>query len=257
MMMADPRNSEDVEVGMSVRASIGKNDPREKWILTTVKEILSTEEFCPGGVEIIIHDNRSAYCKEFVNMCVEISELELDQLIENHETVSFELKSSFQWSVKNNRKSECLGEETVKEIAAFMNANGGRICIGVDNAKNVLGLKNDFSISPPKHGQPKEDALVSKIRAFVNDRLQVPTAETLFNSYVIHFKEKDLCIIEVEKSDIPIFIQEKYDSKTCDTESELKIKRWPFYVRTDQGTREYSPYDAKKYWTRERTSPFL
>ena len=42
--MADPRNIDDVKVGMSVRASIGKNDPREKWILTTVKEVISTEK---------------------------------------------------------------------------------------------------------------------------------------------------------------------------------------------------------------------
>ncbi len=253
----DPRNKDDVKLGMPVRASIGKNDSREKWILTRVIEILSTEKYNPDGIEIIIHDNRSAYCKEFVNVSVEISESELGQLIETHETLSFELKASFQWSTRNNRKAECLGEQVVKEIVAFMNGSGGRICIGVDNSKNILGLKNDFSISPQKHGQPKTDAFISKIRTFVNDRLQVPTAETLFNSYVIRFQDKDVCIIDVGKSDIPIFVQEKYDSKTCDTDSDLKIKRWPFYVRTDQGTREYSPYEAKKYWTRERDTPFL
>lgn len=253
----DPRNIDDIKVGMSVRASIGKNDPREKWILTNVKEVLSTEKYCPDGIEIIIHDNRSAYCKEFANISVEISESELEQLIEKHETLTFELKSSFQWSTKNNRKAECLGEQVVREITAFMNGNGGRICVGVDNTKNILGLKNDFSISPPKHEQPKEDAFVSKIRNFVNDRLQVPTAETLFNSYIMSFKGKQVCIIEVQKSDIPIFVQEKYDSKTCDTDSVVKIKRWPFYVRTDQGTREYSPYEAKEYWIRERDTKFL
>lgn len=253
----DPRNSEDVKIGMSVRASIGKNDSREKWILTIVKEILSTEQFCPDGTEIITNDNRSAYCKEFANISIKISELELEQLIENHETLTFELKSSFQWSTKNNRKAECLGESIVREIGAFMNTKGGRICIGVDNNKNILGLKNDFSVSPPKSGQPKEDSFVSKIRSFVTDRLQVPTAETLFNSYVMSFKGKQVCIIEVDKSDTPIFVQEKYDSKTCDTDLEVKIKRWPFYVRTDQGTREYSPYEAKIYWIRERDTPFL
>lgn len=253
----DPRNRDDVNIGMSIKASIGKNDPREKWILTTVKEILSTEKFCPDGVEIIIHDNRSAYCKEFIETFTEISESELEQLIENHETLTFELKSTFQWSTKNNRKAECLGEQVVREIGAFMNSKGGRICIGVDNSKNVLGLKNDFSISPPKSGQPKEDAFVSKIRNFVNDRLQVSTAETLFNSYVFHYKGKQVCIIEVQESDVPIFVQEKYDSKRCDTDDETKIRRWPFYVRTDQGTREYSPYEAKEYWIRERKTPFL
>ena len=43
-------------------------------------------------------------------------------------------------------------------------------------------LKNDFSITPTKKDQPKEDALVSKIRNFVKDRLEVSIAETLFNS---------------------------------------------------------------------------
>ena len=242
---------------MSVKVSIGKNDPREKWILTTVKEVLSVEKYCPHGVEIIIHDNRTGYCKEFVESFTQISELELEQLIENHETINFELKSSFQWSVKNNRKAECLGEQVVREIAAFMNSKGGVICIGVDNSRNVLGLKNDFSISNPKVGQPIEEALVSKIRSFVTDRLHCPTTETLFNTYVFHYKKKQVCIIQVKQSDNPIFILEKYDSRSCDSENEVKIKKWPFYVRTDQGTREYSPYEAKEYWAREKGTNFL
>ena len=136
-----------------------------------------------------------------------------------------------------------------------MNAKGGKICIGVDNSRNVLGLKGDFSISPPKHGQPKEDALALKIRNFVRER--IPTlAETLFNSYVVDYKGKQVCIIDVKESNIAIFVQEKFDPKSCDTETEIKVKRWPFYVRTDQGTREYSPYEAKEYWIREKETEF-
>ena len=74
---------------------------------------------------------------------------------------------------------------------------------------------------------------------------------------LFHYKKKQVCIIQVKQSDNPIFILEKYDSRSCDSENEVKIKKWPFYVRTDQGTREYSPYEAKEYWAREKGTNFL
>ncbi|RZD46367.1 MAG: hypothetical protein CXT78_04320 [Thaumarchaeota archaeon] len=241
-----------------VKASILQNDPPEKWIITSIEEIISTEDYSPDGVEILFSDYRSGYCKENIESFEEITDVELSQLIKNHETLHFEMKSSFQWSVRHDRKAECLGEQVVKEIAAFMNGKGGKICIGVDDQRNTLGLKPDFSISSGRSGQAIEDAFVSKIRNFVRDRLTVPVAENLFNSYVMRHDQKQICIIDVRESSIPIFILEKFVPGECDKDVlDVKIRKWPFYTRTDQGTKEHSPYDAKIYWNDQKNSPFL
>ncbi|MDB2445676.1 ATP-binding protein [Nitrosopumilus sp.] len=242
----------------TVKVSLTKNDAPEKWILTTINEVLSLDDYCPDGVEVLIADNRSGYCKDFENSFVELTSSELAELIEKHETFNFELKSSFQWSIKKNEKAECLGEQVVKEIAAFMNSKGGKICIGVDDQRKTLGLKPDFSISPGRSGQTKEDALVSKIRNFVRDRLNSPTTQNLFNSYVMKYDQKQVCIIDVEESSIPIFIYEKFVPSQCDKDGQpLKIRKWSFYTRTDQGVLEHSPYEAKSYWLREKNTSFL
>ncbi len=36
--------------------------------------------------------------------------------------------------------------QVAKTIAAFMNANGGTLIIGVDSKGNILGLESDFAV---------------------------------------------------------------------------------------------------------------
>jgi predicted HTH transcriptional regulator len=241
-----------------VKASVLQNDPPEKWIVTSIMEILSTDDYSPDGVEIMFSDYRSGYCKESIEEFTNITSTELSQLIVDHETLYFELKSSFQWSIRYDRKAECLGEQVVREIAAFMNGKGGKICIGINDQRTTLGLKKDFSITTVKQGQAIEDAFVSKIRNFVKDRLTVPTTENLFNSYMMKYDQQQVCIIDVKESSIPIFVLEKFVPGQCDADGPpAKQRKWPFYTRLDQGTREHSPYDAKIYWNEQKNSPFL
>ena len=137
--MPDPRNSDDVKIGMPVKASILKNDPPETWIITTVKRKRTKERYCPDGTPIIFADNRDGYVKEFFEDFIELTENEIKEMIEGHENFIFELKSSFQFSTKRSVQDDCLKEEIVKELSAMLNTKGGKICIGVDNKKNVIG----------------------------------------------------------------------------------------------------------------------
>jgi len=261
--MADPHFLKDVLVGMYVKVAISKIDPSDKWISSQIKEILTTSyEYHENGIEVIITDNRSGYVKEFLEDITKLTEIEVLDLVKRHETLNFELKSSFQYSVKNKRKAECLAEQIVREICGFMNARGGIICIGVDNSKSILGLEDDYSIlTNIKPGQPKSDSLIQTIRDFVNSRLGDNILETLYNSYIVNLSKSEVCIIDVKESkNIPVFVLEKFKSQDCDSDDNKPLsnkKRWLFYVRTDRGTSEKNPYEAAKYWKNEKNSQFL
>lgn len=262
--MTSPNLRKDIFVGMPVRIAILKSDTYEKWISSEVKEILTNidEEYCSDGVRVVILDNRSGYVKEILEQNRQLTEKELNELIERHETISFELKSSFQHSIKKNRKAECLGDQIVKEICAFMNGQGGKICIGVDNAKQKLGLENDYShLTNIKPGQPKRDAFIQTLRDFVNSRLGNKSAETLYNSYVMSIDTIEVCIVDVKASNhIPIFILEKFKTQDCDADENTSLRnknKWTFYVRTDRGTAEKNPYEAAQYWQNEKKTRFL
>jgi len=256
--MGDPRNPNDVKEGMNVKASILKNDPPEKWITTTVKRKKTKEQFCPDGTPIILADNRDGYVKEFFEDFIELTEKEIKEMIQGHENFVFELKSSFQFSTKRSIQAECLKEEILRELSSMLNTKGGKICIGVDNKKNILGLDEDYKlIKIKKTGQPKKDSFIQELRSFINSRLGDNNLESCYNAYVVTVDSKELCIIDVQESKfIPAFVLEKYKVRGCDTtenEPLYNSKKWTFYIKTDRGTSEKNPYEALQFWKEHKT----
>jgi predicted HTH transcriptional regulator len=260
--MPDPKNPNDVQIDMMVKAAILKDDPPEKWIITKVKRKKTNESYCPYGTPIIFSDNRFGYTKGFVETVVELNENEIKNLIENHENLLVELKSSFQYSVKKSRQAECLKEQIVREISAMMNTKGGKVIIGVDNQKKILGLDDDYKfIKISKSGQPKKDSFIQELRDYVNSRLGHKSLEDKYNAYVANVDSKEICIIDVDESKMyPAFVLEKFKMRKCDdeeTDSLTNGKRWTFYTKTDRGTSEKNPYEASIFWEENKQSQFL
>ena len=92
-------------------------------------------------------DKRKRNVKKIIQNKNTLSAQELIQKIQNHEQKDFELKSSFKYDVVISNhtgvptRNNILRKKVVEEIAAFMNTNGGIICLGVDDKKNILGLE--------------------------------------------------------------------------------------------------------------------
>jgi predicted HTH transcriptional regulator len=55
-----------------------------------------------------------------------------------------EFKSSVLWDLKQDKHNLVMRDEVLKEICAFLNAEGGTILCGVDDAGRVLGLRKDL-----------------------------------------------------------------------------------------------------------------
>jgi predicted HTH transcriptional regulator len=64
--------------------------------------------------------------------------------IKTRESSNVELKSSFRYDIKNKKPNPKMEKIIAKTISAFMNSEGGRLFIGVDDEGNVVGLQDDY-----------------------------------------------------------------------------------------------------------------
>jgi Putative DNA-binding domain/Eco57I restriction-modification methylase len=70
----------------------------------------------------------------------------LTQLIAQGETKTVEFKSSLRYDIREQKVNKNLEHSCFKNIAAFLNSDGGTLFIGVDDDGNILGLENtDFA----------------------------------------------------------------------------------------------------------------
>lgn len=122
--------------------------------------------------------------------------------IEKGEGEELEFKETLLHDVNQEKKKKKLKRECVKEICAFANAWGGKLIVGVDDDKNVKGLKRDF--------QYIDNKAEFKKRLF--DVIKGNVSKNFANESVkISFKEiegKKICIVKVNPSSDPIFFDE-------------------------------------------------
>lgn len=68
----------------------------------------------------------------------------LEELIAEGESDELEFKSSLRWDYDESRVNEELEKVVVKTVAAFANAQGGTLLIGVTDEGEILGLAHDY-----------------------------------------------------------------------------------------------------------------
>ncbi|MCB2221219.1 MAG: putative DNA binding domain-containing protein [Bacteroidetes bacterium] len=65
------------------------------------------------------------------------------RLIEGGENESVEFKSTLRYNIHTGKFDKEIEHAALKTIAAFLNSSGGTLLIGVNDQKQLLGLKND------------------------------------------------------------------------------------------------------------------
>ncbi|HET7535559.1 MAG TPA: response regulator, partial [Candidatus Didemnitutus sp.] len=70
-------------------------------------------------------------------------EQRLAQIIAEGENERTEFKSTLRWSVKDNKPEHGVELAWLKTVAAFLNTDGGRLVVGVDDRGKILGTQLD------------------------------------------------------------------------------------------------------------------
>ena len=143
----------------------------------------------------------------------------IEEIVRADEGQDLEYKSTFQWSLTEERKDGDVRKASLKTVAAFLNSGGGTLVIGVSDDKKILGLEADLALT-----RNEKEWFQQTVVNYLTDTIGAEFAPR----YEIRFGDagsgKEVCIIEVkEKGPSPAFLEAGGDSSE-------------FYVRTSNKT---------------------
>jgi DNA-binding NarL/FixJ family response regulator len=126
----------------------------------------------------------------------------ISELIALVESDRLEFKSTLQWSVKGNVEDKKLQKECLGTIAAFLNANGGVLLIGVEDNGSLYGLEKDLQCMKNSTIDQFERHLVQLIEHSIGKRF-MPFIKIRFEQ----LEEKYICGVYVRESEKKAFLR--------------------------------------------------
>ena len=252
----DAKVKHNIKIGLE-----GKILRREKILGGKITDVTDYQDYNPEGIKVQIDDCYYGNLIDFEDE-EELTIDELKKLIENHEQAKFEMKSSYQYDVNESKegepvKNDVLKEKIVKEIISFMNTDGGTLCIGVDNNKNILGLENDFKLLSIYEKDMDKDLLIDKLKGEILDQVFKFTKDQIIYSlfhpwqnFVLE-ENKHVLVIHIKKSHKPIFFKKDFRCLKCNaTHKAVKGKvdderdrNWTTWTRNEHGIKQIT-FDA-------------
>ena len=149
-------------------------------------------------------------------------------IIDKGENDLIEFKSSLRWDYRQEKINKALETVIVKTISAFLNTAGGMLFIGVDDDGNTLGLDYDYK-SMSKNSR---DGFLLTLTNLINQNLGKSTHKFI-SINIISINEKDICIVNIEKSDKPVFLG--------------KNEKEEFYIRASASSQPLGMRESYKY----------
>jgi CheY-like chemotaxis protein len=153
----------------------------------------------------------------------------ISELIQLGESDKLELKSSLQWDVRENKENKKLQLSVLKTIAAFLNADGGTLLIGVEDDGKIFGLSKDLDCLSNRNLDQFERHLVQLIETNIGKKF-LPYLKLRF----VKINDQDVCGVYVRKSPQAAFLK-----------SEKGIE---FYIRSGNSTRSLNIQEFHDYF---------
>ncbi len=154
----------------------------------------------------------------------------LDLILEGEHS-RLELKQTLRYDGKTKDVNKVLEKAVMKTIAAFLNAEGGSLIVGVTDNGKVYGLEDDYNtlVRKDRDGFENHFNLILKTMMGAEFRQYVHLS---FES----IEEKDVCLIEVASSGKPVYLKangsEEFFIRTGNTTSQLKISEVNSYIES-------------------------
>jgi hypothetical protein len=175
---------------------------------------------------------------EGITVTVEVeAPAQIEEVISEGESDGLEFKSSLRWDYKQGSFNKKLEDVIIKSVAAFANADGGTLLIGVDDSGTVLGLESDYaSLNADK------DKFELHLRNLLNQQFGVAfVAKKLTITFPVS-EGKDICQIEISQANEPQIIKLK------DNNGQTVEK---FFVRSGNSSQDI-PLSQMKIYLQER-----
>lgn len=149
----------------------------------------------------------------------------VEDLIADGESGDVEFKSSIRWDYQLQVPNKKLEDVIVKSVAAFANAQGGTLLVGVDDDGQVLGLERDYATL----GNGSKDEFENHLRTLFGRNFGEAFTATKISTEFPVVDGKEICQINILPAPKPIIV------KVADKNGQSLEK---FYVRNGNSSRE-------------------
>ncbi len=187
---------------MASRLNLGKLQRQTEWHALPVGwEQLEYPDFLEKRRALMARVTRSGFESLWENPSEDHSSSTLVDLLAAGESQTIEFKSTARFNRHTGQPDKRMEHVVAKTVCGFLNAEGGKLLIGVDDDANVIGLDDDMQTLGSK-GNP--DGYELYLRQLLDNALSAPTAATVR----IHFEPHagaDLCIVTASASAKPVF----------------------------------------------------
>jgi energy-coupling factor transporter ATP-binding protein EcfA2 len=152
---------------------------------------------------------------------------EISGMINRWENANTEFKSSIRWDYRQEKINKELKKSVLETIVAFLNTNGGKLIIGVNDEKKIIGIEKDISTLKHRDVDGFEQYIMSIIDEYIGSEQSVYiTTSFLRKGYTI-------AIISVDKSPIPAYLESNSTQE--------------FYIRAGNTTRKLDGRQLQNY----------
>ena len=150
-------------------------------------------------------------------------------LLKEGEGSSVEFKETLRYDVRKGEVSREIERMVLKTVVAFLNADGGTLVIGVNDAGEAVGLEDDYKALPKKN----RDGFENHLSMLIKTTIGLP-----FSKYVAvkfeKIKDNEVCVISVSESHKPAYLR-------------APDKKEEFFVRVGNSTQPFSMSEAEEY----------
>ena len=159
----------------------------------------------------------------------------LEEMIAEGESDELEFKSSLRWDYVESRVNKDLELVIVKTVAAFANAKGGTLIIGVKDDGTVLGLERDcMSLN-----DADRDKFELHLRGILSNNLGTSyVAGKVKVKFQVDGDELEVCQVEILPANQPLFI-------TLKDKGGQPVEK--FFVRSGNSSQHLSLSETNEY----------
>lgn len=167
-----------------------------------------------------------ALSRRITNYLRSKEQISTKEIIEQGESDYVEFKSTLRWNLRSGKKDKVIENASLKTIAAFMNASGGTLIVGVDDEGTILGLAADKFAN--------HDKLLLHLTKIIQDRIGDLYIKFLHFS-IENINDKDILRIDCTPSSIPAYLKdgnlEHFYIRTGPSTTDLRLSKVYAYIK--------------------------
>jgi hypothetical protein len=208
----------------------GAKDPKDYFALFLKKykgnngdyiKVLKSHFMNKVCLKSLLENNFKEFCKEKDSILLkeikgkigwseeddlEEEHFDINSLLSSYEHEKLEFKSTFKKNLDTQKSDDVMKFSILKTIVGFLNSLGGTLVIGY-NEKNekIIGIEEDFDLIKSKD----RDGWELEFWSFIESKINTELSKKNINLRFEKFENKSIAVIEVKRSDNPIFIKKK------------------------------------------------